>query len=50
LNQFYKNMMTLAICLIIVLSIFSFWGNAPQEKRPIDYSRVLNMVAEGDVR
>jgi cell division protease FtsH len=49
-NQFYKNMMTLAMGMLVLLAIFSFWSGAPREdKLELDYSEFLAHVEQGDV-
>ncbi len=50
MNQFYKNMMTLAMGMLVLLAIFSFWSGAPRkDDRELDYSEFLVRVEQGDV-
>jgi cell division protease FtsH len=50
LNQFYKNIMTLATVVLVLLAIFSFWNGEPVPRQEKDYSEFVMAVEEGDVR
>ncbi|MFQ5515791.1 MAG: ATP-dependent metallopeptidase FtsH/Yme1/Tma family protein, partial [Myxococcota bacterium] len=49
MNQFYKNMMTLAMGMLVLLAIFSFWSGAPQESNDLDYSEFMARLEAGEI-
>ena len=49
MNQLYKNLLTLAMAMFVLLAIFSLWGGAPQESREFTYSELLSRLEDGDV-
>ena len=49
MNQLYKNLLTLAMAMFVLLAIFSLWGGAPQETREFTYSELLARLEDGDV-
>ena len=50
LSQFYKNMMTLAMGMLVLLAVFSFWSGSPQETEELDYSQFMERLEAGDFR
>ena len=49
MNQLYKNLLTLAMAMFVLLAIFSLWGGSPQETREFTYSELLARLENGDV-
>ena len=49
MNQLYKNLLTLAMAMFVLLAIFSLWGGTPQETREFTYSELLARLEDGDV-
>jgi len=49
LNQLYKNMMTLALGMLVLLAIFSFWSSDPAQRDELGYSEFLAALDEGRV-
>jgi cell division protease FtsH len=49
LNQFYKNMMTLAMGMLILLAIFSFWSGTPTESNELEYWEFMAQLENGDI-
>jgi cell division protease FtsH len=49
LNQFYKNMMTLAMGMLVLLAIFSFWSGAPTEANDLGYSEFMSQLRNGEI-
>jgi cell division protease FtsH len=49
LNPFYKNMMTVAMALLLFLAIVTFWQSSPEQHDKLDYSQFLAHVEQGDV-
>ncbi|MEE9281820.1 MAG: ATP-dependent zinc metalloprotease FtsH [Myxococcota bacterium] len=49
MNQLYRNLLTLAMAMFVLLAIFSLWGGAPQESREFTYSELLARLEDGDV-
>ena len=49
MSQFYKNMLTLAMGMLVLLAIFSFWSGNPRERNDLDYSDFLVYLEQGEV-
>ena len=49
MNQFYKNMLTLAMGMLVLLAIFTFWSGAPRESNDLDYSEFMTKLENGDI-
>jgi cell division protease FtsH len=49
LNPFYKNMMTVAMVLLLFLAVVTFWQSSPQPEDELTYSQFLAHVDQGDV-
>jgi cell division protease FtsH len=49
LNQFYKNMMTLAMGMLVLLAIFSFWSGSPEESNELTYSQFMERLENGEI-
>ncbi|MCZ6569450.1 MAG: ATP-dependent zinc metalloprotease FtsH [Deltaproteobacteria bacterium] len=49
MNQFYKNMLTLAMGILVMLAIFSFWSGAPKETNELDYSEFIYKLEAGEI-
>ena len=49
MNQLYKNMMTLALGMLVLLAIFSFWSGDPAKRDELGYSEFLAALDEGRV-
>ena len=49
MNQFYKNMMTLAMGMLVLLAIFSFWSSTPEESDEITYSQFMERLENGEI-
>jgi cell division protease FtsH len=49
LNHLYKNLLTLATAMFVLLAIFSLFGNTQQEANEITYSEFVSRLESGDV-
>jgi len=49
LNHLYKNLLTLAMAMFVLLAIFSLFGGTPQEPNETSYSDFLAHLEAGDV-
>jgi cell division protease FtsH len=49
LNHLYKNLLTLAMAMFVLLAIFSLFGGAPKEPNEIKYSDFLARLEAGEV-
>jgi cell division protease FtsH len=49
LNPFYKNMMTLAMAMLVLLAIVTFFRSTPAEPDALTYSEFLTHLRNGDV-
>ncbi|MFQ5698629.1 MAG: ATP-dependent zinc metalloprotease FtsH [Myxococcota bacterium] len=49
MNPFYKNMMTLAMAMLVLLAVVTFFRSEPQEPGELTYSEFLTHVRSGDV-
>jgi len=49
LNHLYKNLLTLAMAMFVLLAIFSLFGGTPQEPDEIKYSEFLQRLEAGEV-
>ena len=49
MSPFYKNMMTVAMALLLFLAIVTFWQSSPEQRDKLDYSQFLAHVEQGDV-
>ena len=49
MNQLYKNMMTLALGMLVLLAVFSFWSGAPAQRDELGYSEFLTALDDGRV-
>ena len=50
MNQFYKNMMVLAILLVVLLSLLTLWtGQRPEAKKDMPYSEFIQKLGQGGV-
>jgi cell division protease FtsH len=49
LNHLYKNLLTLATAMFVLLAIFSLFGNSQQEANEITYSEFMSRLESGDV-
>ncbi len=49
LNPFYKNMMTVAMVLLLFLAVVTFWQSSPESEDELTYSQFLAHVDQGDV-
>jgi cell division protease FtsH len=49
LNPFYKNMMTLAMAMLVLLAIVTFFRSTPAEPNPLTYSEFMTHLRNGDV-
>ena len=50
MNPFYKNIMTLAMGMLVLLAIFTFWSGEPREQsRELSYSELIQAVEQGRV-
>jgi cell division protease FtsH len=51
LNQFYKNMMVLAILLVVLLSLLTLWtGQRPEAKKDMQYSEFMLKLRQGMIQ
>ena len=47
MNQFYKNMMVLAILLVVLLSLLTLWtGQRPEAKKDLQYSEFMQKLEQ----
>ncbi len=47
MNQFYKNMMVLAILLVVLLSLLTLWtGQRPEAKKDMQYSEFMQKLRQ----
>ena len=49
MNHLYKNLLTLAMAMFVLLAIFSLFGGTPQEPNEIRYSDFLTRLEAGEV-
>jgi cell division protease FtsH len=49
LNHLYKNLLTLATAMFVLLAIFSLFGNTQQEANEVTYSEFVSRLESGDV-
>ena len=50
MNPVYKNIMSLALVMLVLLAIFTFWSSETRElSEDLDYSEFLVAVREGQV-
>ncbi len=49
MNHLYKNLLTLAAAMFILLAIFSLFGNTQQETNEISYSEFMSKLRSGEV-
>jgi cell division protease FtsH len=49
LNHLYKNLLTLATAMFVLLAIFSLFGNTQQEANEVTYSEFISRLESGDV-
>jgi cell division protease FtsH len=49
LNHLYKNLLTLATAMFVLLAIFSLFGNTQQETNEISYSEFMSKLRNGEV-
>ena len=49
MNQLYKNMMTLAMGMLVLLAIFSFWSSTPKESDELTYSQFMERLENGEI-
>jgi cell division protease FtsH len=49
LNHLYKNLLTLAMAMFVLLAIFSLFGGSPQEPDEMKYSDFLTHLESGEV-
>jgi cell division protease FtsH len=49
LNPFYKNVMTVAMALLVFLAIVSIWQSSPRSQDPLSWTQFLAHVEQGDV-
>jgi cell division protease FtsH len=50
LNQLYRNMLTLAMAMLVLLAIVSIFRPTPEETDPLTYSEFVTAVEGGQVR
>jgi cell division protease FtsH len=50
LNHLYKNLLTLAMAMFVLLAIFSLFGGSPQEPNEMKYSDFLAHLESGEVQ
>jgi cell division protease FtsH len=48
LNQFYKNMMTLAMAMLVLLAIVTFFRSTPEPTNELTYSEFIDKVEKDD--
>ncbi len=49
MNQLYKNLLTLAMAMFVLLAIFSLWGGQPREMTELGYSDLLARIEADEV-
>ena len=49
MNPFYKNMMTLAMGILVLLAIFSFWSGTPKQNDELSYSEFMRQLENGEI-
>jgi cell division protease FtsH len=49
LNHLYKNLLTLAMAMFVLLAIFSLFGSTQQEANEVTYSEFISRLESGDV-
>jgi cell division protease FtsH len=49
LNHLYKNLLTLAMAMFVLLAIFSLFGNTQQDANEIPYSKFMSQLRAGEV-
>ena len=50
MNPFYKNIMTLAMGMLVLLAIFTFWSSEPRESsEELTYSEFLVAIEDGQI-
>jgi len=49
LNHLYKNLLTLATAMFVLLAIFSLFGNTQPEANEVTYSEFISRLESGDV-
>ncbi|MFI5316083.1 MAG: ATP-dependent zinc metalloprotease FtsH [Myxococcota bacterium] len=49
MNHLYKNLLTLATAMFVLLAIFSLFGNTQQEANEVTYSEFISRLESGDV-
>ena len=49
MNHLYKNLLTLATAMFVLLAIFSLFGNTQQEANEVTYSEFVSRLESGDV-
>ena len=49
MNHLYKNLLTLAMAMFVLLAIFSLFGSTQQEANEVTYSEFLSRLEQGDV-
>ncbi len=50
MNHLYKNLLTLAMAMFVLLAIFSLFGGSPQEPNEMKYSDFLERLEQGEVK
>src|SRR5262249_50700443 len=48
-NHLYKNLLTLATAMFVLLAIFSLFGTSQQDTNPVTYSEFMSRLESGDV-
>ena len=49
MNHLYKNLLTLATAMFVLLAIFSLFGNTQQDANEIPYSKFMSQLRAGEV-
>ena len=49
MNHLYKNLLTLATAMFVLLAIFSLFGNTQQDGNEIPYSKFMSQLRAGEV-
>ena len=49
MNHLYKNLLTLATAMFVLLAIFSLFGNTQQDGNEIPYSKFISQLRAGEV-
>ena len=49
MNHLYKNLLTLAMAMFVLLAIFSLFGSTQQEANEVTYSEFISRLESGDV-